>query len=360
MSRFDAIAIVEGMFLHFRKPLGLGMSEYFAAIDAIRGGWGTQTLADLQAVLQLLWCKSPIDRARLAMEWDDVIQQIQSHLGEAAVVSDRWLPPTEQTSPEPGTPPPLLPTATPPTPIPTETDPEFQPEPIKTQPTRSLELEETAFFRANYPITRRSMSYCWRSLRRYQLTGPATAVDVAATIDRVSRQGFFLAPVYRPERRNQAGLLLLVDRNGSMTPFHHFTRDLVETACYESALEPDRVEVAYFHNVPAASVFRDTYLTQPIPLTQILDRCDRNTGVILVSDAGSARGERRSSRIRATIRILRQIRQQTAAIVWLNPMPESRWVDTTAQILLHLVPMFPMDEFGLNQAIDVIRSQLGE
>jgi uncharacterized protein with von Willebrand factor type A (vWA) domain len=101
--------------------------------------------------------------------------------------------------------------------------------------------EEPSALQAYYPISRRSMVYNWRYLRRPVPDGPQDVLDIAATVQQVARQGFYLSPVYKRRDRNDARLLLLVDQNGSMTPFHHFTCDLVETAKDESSLEPDHV-----------------------------------------------------------------------------------------------------------------------
>jgi hypothetical protein len=151
--------------------------------------------------------------------------------------------------------------------------------------------------------------------------------------------------------------LLLVDQNGSMTPFHRFSRDLVETARDESTLQPEQVNVFYFHNVPAASVYKDLYLTEPIALEKVLASCDNETSVLIVSDAGAARGYRKLDRIRATTSFLFKLRRHTTLIAWLNPMPEERWIGSSAEIIANLVPMYEMDNDGLSNAIDIVRGQ---
>jgi uncharacterized protein with von Willebrand factor type A (vWA) domain len=140
-----------------------------------------------------------------------------------------------------------------------------------------------------------------------------------------------------------------------MNPFHHFSRDLVETAVYESTIQ--QVDVYYFHNVPAASVYQDLYLTEPISLEKALAKCDRDTSVFIVSDAGAARGYRSLNRLQKTTTFLFKLKQKTRFIAWLNPMPQERWSSTSAQIIAHLVPMFPMDNKGLSNAIDIVRGQ---
>ena len=201
------------------------------------------------------------------------------------------------------------------------------------------------------------MVYSWRYLRRPVLDGPADVLDVAETVDRVAHQGFYLAPVYRRRERNHAHLLLLLDQGGSMTPFHRLTRDLAETARDESAI--GSVDVFYFRNAPADDLFFDRHCTEKAAVARVLDGCTDDTSVMVVSDAGAARGKLSVERILATTRFLGQLRARTALLAWLNPMPAGRWEGTTAAVIAHLVPMYPMNHDGLAHAIDAARGQLG-
>ena len=206
-----------------------------------------------------------------------------------------------------------------------------------------------------FPLSRRSMVYGWRFLQRPVADGCKTVLGIPATIQAVTEQGYYLAPVYRRQQHNAAKLVLLIDQNGSMMPFHRFARDLVETAQEESPLQKENVQVFYFHNVPASHVYQDLYLTSPVPIQEVLGQCDRETSVLIVSDAGAARGYRRQERIQETTRFLLQLQKQTHWVAWLNPMSRSRWVGSSAEILSYLVPMFPMDRLGFGDAIDVMR-----
>ena len=73
-----------------------------------------------------------------------------------------------------------------------------------------------------------------------------------------------------------------------MTPFHRYLRDLVETAKYESGLDPDAVDVYYFSNVPTETVSRNPHLTERVTVESVLETIDTETSVLIVSDAGAA------------------------------------------------------------------------
>lgn len=235
-----------------------------------------------------------------------------------------------------------------------ETTQQLTPLPVRS-PYTPIDLENPPQLQAYLPVSRRSMAYTWRYLRRPLATGPADVLDVDATVEQVARQGFFLAPVYRRREVNQARLLLLIDRDGSMTPFHRLNRDLVETVDEGSTIP--EIQVYYFHNVPVGCFYQDSHLTQPVSIEEVLAGCDRDTSVLIVSDAGAARGNRRMERIRETIKFLVHLKQRTNLIGWLNPMPRHRWEDTSAESIGYFIPMEQMDKDGFGNAIDIVRGQ---
>ncbi len=207
---------------------------------------------------------------------------------------------------------------------------------------------------AYWPISSRSMAYAWRYLRRPLADGPADILDVDATVERVAQQGFFLSPVYRRRERNHAHLLLVVDQGGSMVPMHRFSRDLIETAQPEQSGLAD-VDVLYFQNMPGQYLYADPHLTKSVSRARMFARCSSDTSVLIVSDAGAARGHRSLQRIQATTEMLFHLKQHTSLIAWLNPMPRERWSGSSAQIIAHLISMYQMEIDGFNNAIDVVR-----
>jgi uncharacterized protein with von Willebrand factor type A (vWA) domain len=207
-----------------------------------------------------------------------------------------------------------------------------------------------------HPVTRRTMAYTWRYLRRPVKDGPCDQVDLRATVERAARQGFFDRPVLGRRATDHGRLILLIDQGGSMVPFHRLTRDLVETA---EASGLGRVELGYFQNVPSPQVHQDPHRTRPLSLAGLLADCTAETGVLLVSDAGAARGGSEPRRFQETARFLVGSRRLTAAVAWLNPVPRDRWPGTTAALIALVVAMYPMDEEGFGQAVEVLRGQSG-
>jgi len=356
MSQFDAQDWITRLFLRLRqRGYLLGVDEYQAALEAIGAGYAQNEEALIELV-QILWCNSRSQQNQLVPIWQDLQRQVQKQQDSRDDLKDKLREPSESERSqkdndigEPSKPKPLA------------REVELQPKqevaslPVQAPSFTPTEREGILSLQNYFPVSRRSMVYGWRFLRRPVADGCKNVLDVAATIQTVAEQGYYLAPVYRRQQRNGARLLVLVDQNGSMMPFHRFLRDLVETARDESLLQEENVQVFYFHNVPASHVYQDVYLTKPISTQDVLGQCDGDTSVLIVSDAGAARGYRRQERIQNTTRFLLQLRKRTSLIAWLNPMSRKRWVGSSAEILAYLVPMFQMDRFGFGEAIDVLR-----
>ncbi|MBE8991083.1 VWA containing CoxE family protein [Nostoc sp. LEGE 12450] len=354
MSSFNPQDLITRVFIRLRQSgFQLGVGELLAAKEAVEGGFG-ETPEGLGQTLKILWCHSPSQQSQFDPIWKSLQVDSTAKQPEKKFQKEPK-PETHQESVEE---PPEISLPLPPQDAVTEVKPESE---LSSLPIRApfepAETEDTSALQAYYPMNRRSMIYIWRYLRRPVGDGPLNVLDIDATTEQASRQGFYLAPVYRRQERNNAHLLLLLDQNGSMNPFHRFTRDLVETAMYESSLQPEKVDVFYFHNVPAANGYKALYLTEPIALQTVLAVCDNQSSILIVSDAGAARGYRELKRIRATTSFLFQLKQHTSLIAWLNPMPEERWIGSSAEIIANLVQMYQMDNNGLSNAIDIVRGQ---
>jgi len=209
------------------------------------------------------------------------------------------------------------------------------------------------------PVTGRQMKQSWRYLRRMVRQGPPTDLDIEATVQAVGRQGLLLAPVFRARRVNRAEVLLLIDQDGSMVPFHGLSQRLVATALQGGRLT--QASVYYFHNCPVGVLFHDPYAQSADPVDRVLQSLSSDyAGVLVVSDGGAAYGRHNPRRLALTEAFLRQAFQRVRYVAWLNPMPQERWAGTTAEAIAQQVPMFEFNRAGLEQAIGVLRGQRGQ
>jgi len=217
---------------------------------------------------------------------------------------------------------------------------------------------ETRFvLSTNYlPVTRRQMKQSWRHLRRMMREGVATELDMAATVRQVAHDGILLHPVMIPPRINKTELVLLLDQDGSMVPFHSLSLQLAETAQRGGRLR--RSSIYYFHNCPVDYLYHDAWHQQAQPTSDVLAQFHRDRTVVLIfSDSGAARSGMNAERVMLTVEFLRQLKRRVHHVTWLNPMPKSRWANTTAGYISQYVPMFEGTRQGLDQAIGVLQGR---
>ena len=199
------------------------------------------------------------------------------------------------------------------------------------------------------------MKQAWRYLRRPVREGPRTELDVEATANRIAQQGILLEPVLVSRRINRAELVLLIDQDGSMVPFHSLADRLMETALRGGRL--GKTGIYYFHNCPVDYLYRDPGHQEAETFEQVLSRLSQTrSSVLIFSDGGAARGSYNGDRVELTEAFLNQFKQRVRYLTWLNPAPKSRWPGTTAGKIAQLIPMFECDRSGLQDAIKVLRS----
>jgi uncharacterized protein with von Willebrand factor type A (vWA) domain len=375
--------VLLSLFKELRKwGLPLGVEEYMLAVQALQAGFGIGDRNSVERLCCTLWTKSKSEASLLKRLLDEVIKQPVEIPQSTATESPQTVPETSQQSQpqtpskepeksatsstpspvsqtqEPSSSEALLEKPTSPTEIPLDID---EPEPviqaIRQNWDNSLEM---SYYRPNsvdeyLPVTPRQIKQSWRFLRRRVREGSLAELDVEGTVEKICQQGVLLEPVMMPSYKNRAELVLLVDQGGSMVPFHHLSRQLIDKAQQGGNLT--KIGVYYFYNYPEKYLYTDPNRLKYQLVTSILESIDSRTGVLIVSDAGAARGNLNEVRVEYTVKFLKQLEQSVRYYAWLNPMPNDSWQDTTAGKIARFVPMFEMSCEGLNAAINTLRGR---
>jgi uncharacterized protein with von Willebrand factor type A (vWA) domain len=353
------------IFDYLRKHgVPLGVSEYYLAVAMMRDGIGIESPSQFKRLCRLLWTKSREDYELLDIAFAEYLDPQLEEMPELEVVElpkigdDKTAKDKEHKEPSQN--------------LRTQSLPEPQVAPQKPYQ-RQLHVRPALLAQASslrsfpryhsvryhliprLPLSKRDMAGAWRQFRRFSRSGPPEDLDVDATIAEICRTGLFLHPVLQPRRRNQAGLLLLIDRQGSMLPFSPFIEALVESILRGGLL--GRVYTFYFHDCPESVLFTQANLTHSVLLEEVLSRYAKDNSVLLISDAGAARGDYDGERVEETRRFVEILGNYTYLYAWLNPVPARRWSHTTAEEVAGFMPMLPLDRDGLNDAINVLRGQ---
>jgi uncharacterized protein with von Willebrand factor type A (vWA) domain len=369
-----------------RRGFALGPEEYEAVRLALRAGFGWSSRRELREVCSALWAKSREERAVVAALFDQhMLSDWRLDVRAAdSPVAEGELGPVTAEGPAPERDDlPLLPGQ--------ESGglPPGTASMAGLPPLRLSELPVLPYqhvFLPQYPVSYRAVAQAWRRLRWPVREGPATELDVAATVQRRCGLGVVSPPVLRPRRRNRAKLLLLVDRQGSMTPFHSYVNEVCRAIWQAGRLR--QVGVFYFHDTPLegadssvleplqgqlfpsldpvlaevpaltqGTLMSDTDLVSPESARDVVSEHGRGAAVVILSDGGAARGRYDLLRLLDTVAFLKGAKEWSHHLVWLNPLPPTAWTGSTAAEIARHVPMFPMDRDGMYRAVNVLRGQ---
>jgi uncharacterized protein with von Willebrand factor type A (vWA) domain len=361
-----------------RRGFAIGPTDYEALRQSLRAGFGWTSREALRDLCNALWAKSRREQETLTALFEQL-----------APDPDDWQYSLEAEDALEGD----APSVTPEAPdleakAPNKTVPKTESQGgLPSISLADVKVSERPFvFVPQFPLTYREVAQTWRRLRRPVRTGALVELDIESTIARRSRLGVATTVVLQPRRRNMARLLLLVDRQGSMDPFHRFCDEVCTAIQQAGRLE--ETALYYFHNVPAEGaddqvlealtgqlfpaldpvlpqiqplmdgcLYADPALLSPVPLIDVLQSHAAGAAVVLLSDAGAARNRYRISRLLDTIAFMKALRTYTSHYVWLNPLPRRYWLHNTAAQIARHVPMFPLEREGIQQAVNVLRGQ---
>lgn len=363
------------IFLRLRRDyrLSLGLNDYFAVLRAIESGIGIDNQQALKQLCCLIWAKS-----------QDDVEAIQ------AVLAQTWSQLDHPPSPSyievvPEVAPPILFSASENADQDERKDNRQKEEKSTERQREALSIDQKSialetnepveivqavrsesrsrkvnpppyrFLTEYFPVTRRQMKQIWRCLRNPVREGASVEFDIDSTVAHISRTGVLLHPILVPPRRNRTELLLLIDMNGSMTPFHSLSRQLVETAQAGGRLRS--VLTYYFHNCPSELLYKDPRLLESVSISDAFSQVSLKTVALVLSDAGAARSTYNKLRTHLTQKFVNDLNQSVRHSAWLNPMPDNDWLNTTAQEIAQIVPMFEMSRLGMGAAVNVLQGR---
>lgn len=353
--------------LRQRHGLPLGVDEYLVALRSVQAGFGVSSRQEVEQLCCLVWAKSEEENRLVRRLFEQMWRYFPAESGSegnrfsrAEALPEPETPSAELDDPFAETPESEAPPADEPPEL--ETQPNLTPEPVQavqavrsSRRDRELKRPRYSLLTEYFPVTRRQMKQSWRYLRRPVREGVPTELDVEATVAQIGREGILLEPVLIPPRTNRTDLVLMIDQEGSMVPFHDLSRQLVQTAERGGRLRQTRV--FYFHDYPDKYLYRHPAMLDAQPMSEVLEEMGERAVVLIVSDAGAARGNFDRERVSSTQTWIELLQQSVRYCAWLNPMPNECWQKTTAGEIARLLPMFEMSRQGMNAAISVLRGR---
>lgn len=368
----DELPILE-LFNRLREAgLPLGINEYQLLLRSLQGGFGIRDRASLKRLCQTLWVKSTDDRQILDYYFELMILEegmatsTSTNLDSQASrkqTKPRFQSNKSQQAREKSTPAKSahLKSKSSTSNISRELTLEIEDlvrlvQVLSQATTKNNKIPNNNSFistKEYFPVNVRQMKQTWRYLRRRVKMGQLRELDLEATVEQIGKQGMYLKPVLMPDRVNQTKLLLLIDQDGSMMPFHSLSRLLTNTALEGGHL--GKTSIYYFHNCPLDYLYHDSNHQEAESISNIISHVSKQTVVLIVSDAGAARGGYNQQRIELTKVFFKQLKKKICHIAWLNPMPRERWQGTTAAKIAGFVPMFEVSHREFQYAIKALK-----
>ncbi|PRY94874.1 hypothetical protein BCF33_0476 [Hasllibacter halocynthiae] len=211
-------------------------------------------------------------------------------------------------------------------------------------------------------IGTRAIKMALRRMRRWARDGAAEELDLATTIRETARSGFIDVRT-RPERRNAAKVLLLLDVGGSMDDHVRAAEDLFSAARAEFA----DLGTFYFHNCPYETLWR-TARRRPddaVPTRAVLNGHGSGWTCIVVGDAAMSPyeiafpgGANEYWNEEAGEVWLRRIAEAWRRFLWINPVHEDEWRLTRSTQMIRAITgedrMVPLTLEGLTRGMRLL------
>jgi hypothetical protein len=225
--------------------------------------------------------------------------------------------------------------------------------------------EERRFkdYRTDMTLDLRQLRVALRRMRQLTRSGVATELDLDETIDETCKNAGEIELVFRPPRRNDVRLLLLMDVGGTMDPYFEPVSQLLSALHEERGLRD--LQAYYFHNCVYDHLYTSARMLKKdaVPTGDVLHRLDSRWKALFVGDAAmhpaeltEAYGNIDPRRTAPTPGVvwLHRIATHFDRSVWLNPEGPAYWEADTARVIRRLFPMYHLSVDGLTQAVQAL------
>jgi uncharacterized protein with von Willebrand factor type A (vWA) domain len=219
-------------------------------------------------------------------------------------------------------------------------------------------------YRTDASLDLRQVKVSLRRLRQLTRLGQDTELDLDETIDETCRNAGEIELVFRPPRRNNVRLLLLMDVGGTMDPYYEPVSRLLTALHEDHGLR--EFQPYYFHNCIYDHVYSSARLARgdAVPTGDILRKLDSRWKCVIVGDAAMHPAEllepygsvdpRLATQTQGIV-WLQRIADHFERSVWINPEDVPYWDGShTARSIRRIFPMFHLSVDGITQAMQAL------
>jgi uncharacterized protein with von Willebrand factor type A (vWA) domain len=220
--------------------------------------------------------------------------------------------------------------------------------------------EERQFenYRHDRTLDTRHIQVALKKLRHLQRMGFDEELDLDETVYETCKNGGEIELIFRPPRKNNAKVLLLMDAGGSMLPYTTLVEQLFSAA--HKATHFKDFQHYYFHNCIYEQIYTDMGMNKKISTTTVCHILEAGYKVILVGDAYMAPEELLEpggaiyyyhNNDTPGIEWLRRVQAHFRSCIWLNPMPARQWDRPSIALIRTVFPMYELTLEGLDRGV---------
>jgi uncharacterized protein len=191
---------------------------------------------------------------------------------------------------------------------------------------------------AYLPVNPRRIEQAIRSYRHRLSSLYEKEIDWQQTTIEIGRKGHFEEFMFKSKDVFTSSFTVLIDSSPSMAAFGAYTQEIATAVSRRSRGGLD--EVFYFKNYPTTHIYSDKLQFEAVTLDQF--EISGRKSILIISDAGAARGMYNPERVQQTRRFLKRLQKHKVA--WLNPIPRNRWRNSSAEIIASYTDMFDIGE----------------
>ncbi len=216
-------------------------------------------------------------------------------------------------------------------------------------------------YRNDLVLDTRQIASALRKLRKMARRGDDLELDIPETVDATARNCGDLEIAWRPPRKNDVRVLLLMDVGGSMDPFAKLVSQLFSAASAGGGFR--ELRSYYFHNCVYSRLYEDALFSRGVPTAELIRDLDPSWRVILVGDAYMHPGELMMSSADwwtgtagpVGLTWLARLADRFPHSAWLNPERPDIWDAPTIAEVRGVFPMFHLSVDGLGEMVSELR-----
>ncbi len=216
-------------------------------------------------------------------------------------------------------------------------------------------------YRNDLVLDTRQIAAALRKLRKMARKGDEQELDLDETVDLTARNCGDLELAFRPPRKNDVRVLLLMDVGGSMDPFAQLVGQLFSAATAGGGFR--ELRSYYFHNCVYGRVYEDALFTRGIATPDLVRDLDPSWRLIFVGDAYMHPGELMMSSADwwqggggpVGLTWLARLADRFPYAAWLNPERPDIWDAPTIAEVRRVFAMFPLTLEGLGDMVAHMR-----